>query len=126
MPSRKPDRLTTGLFGAPNFADERAFVTAVINVAEHAGWLVHHCRPGMRQSGRWSTPVQGTTGFPDLVLVKGDTVLYRECKMPKGRISIEQHRWIEELQGAGADAAIWYPRDYDETIVPTLMRGIRY
>lgn len=126
MPKNNRGQLTTtGLFGGPAFANERDFTTAVVNVAKHAGWLVHHSRTAITQSGRWATPIQGTKGFPDLVMVKGERMLVRELKMPRGVVSAEQRQWLASLQEAGIDAGIWYPRDYDETIIPTLMQGIR-
>jgi len=72
------------------------------------GWLVYHTHDSRR-----SQP-----GFPDLVLVR-DRVLYRELKAATGRVSAEQQVWLDRLERAGADAAVWRPGDID-AVVATL------
>jgi hypothetical protein len=74
----------------------------IINAAQTLGWLVYHTHDSRR-----SQP-----GFPDLVLVRGQQILYRELKTQTGRVRPEQRTWLDTLTAAGADAAIWRPIDW--------------
>ena len=57
------------------------------------------------------------TLFPDLVLVREDRVLFRELKTMKGRTTPDQKKWLELLNAAGHDAAVWRPVQwFDRTI----------
>jgi len=52
-------------------------------------------------------------GFPDLVIVVGGRILYREVKLGAGRLTAEQEEWLAALTAAGADAAVWrFPADW--------------
>ena len=79
---------------------EKQFQTQIVMVAKANGWIVYHTYDSRR-----SEP-----GFPDLVLVR-DRVLFRELKTDTGRISQAQQEWGDVLTKAGADFAIWRPRD---------------
>lgn len=79
---------------------EKQFQTQIVMVAKANGWMVYHTYDSRR-----SEP-----GFPDLVLVR-DRVLYREIKTDTGRVSKAQQEWGDVLTKAGADFAIWRPRD---------------
>src|SRR5437763_8067393 len=73
-------------------------------VADLCGWLgllhVHvHYSVGM------------VKGWPDSVIV-GKRVLYRELKSEYGRLSAEQRDVGDRLRAAGADWAVWRPRDW--------------
>ncbi|MEU7905341.1 hypothetical protein [Actinoplanes sp. NPDC049118] len=50
-------------------------------------------------------------GFPDSVIVGPRGVMFRELKSNIGRPDPHQLRWILRLRAAGADAAIWTPKD---------------
>lgn len=95
---------------------ERDFQTQVIDLARICGWRVAHFRPAMTKHG-WRTPVAADgKGFPDLVLVRRDRVLWRELKSDSGRLSTDQALWITALQDAGEDVAVWRPDDFDEIV----------
>ena len=89
---------------------EKQFQTKIVMVAKANGWIVYHTYDARR-----SAP-----GFPDLVLVR-DRVLYREIKTNTGRVSVAQKNWGDALTKAGADFAIWRPRDL-KSIVKELAR----
>jgi hypothetical protein len=58
---------------------------------EHAralGWLVFHAYDARR----------GTPGFPDAVCVRGGRLVAVELKTMRGRVTVEQERWIAELE----------------------------
>lgn len=83
---------------------EREFQSIVVELAQLHGYeLAYHTHDSRR-----STP-----GFPDLVLVstRRARVLFRELKTDKGRVSPDQHTWIDGLTAAGADAGVWRPAD---------------
>ena len=78
------------------------------------------------QSGKWSTPIQGDAGFPDLVLAhpqKG--VIFAELKSEKGKPTEAQMEWLEVLSNATygcptksdhwlVRVCVWRPSDMDE------------
>ena len=101
---------------------EREFQTQVVTLARFYGWRVFHPLPGMTRTGRWTTPTEGDTGYPDLTLVKAGPrggVIFAELKTEKGRVSQAQTEWLDELRGAGAEAYLWRPDDL-ETITERL------
>ena len=48
-------------------------------------------------------------GFPDLVLVQGKRVLFRELKVGKNKPNANQRHWGALLMRAGQDYAVWRP-----------------
>ena len=83
---------------------EKEFQARVIQVAK-----IHQCLCYHTYNSRRSAP-----GFPDLVLVKGDRVLFRELKTDSGRLTSAQRLWGERLIEAGADYAVWRPAERAE------------
>ncbi len=77
---------------------EAELQSAIIELAQRYGWLVHHARPARNVRG-WSTPIQGDSGFPDLVLAKNGCVLFAELKSERGRLRPEQRAWMQVLDG---------------------------
>ena len=101
---------------------EAQFQRQVIALARMTGWKVAAFRPAMNARGEWRTPVQGDgKGWPDLVLVKGDRVLFRELKRDKTYLEPEQKAWRDALLAAGADWAIWRPKD--EALIEATLKG---
>lgn len=94
---------------------EKDFQRTVIDMARVLGWRVHAERAAMRQSGKWSTPIQGDAGFPDLVLAhpqKG--VIFAELKSERGHTTEAQDDWLAVLRTAGQSRVyVWKPRDMD-------------
>ena len=62
---------------------EKDFQGRVVQFAKLLGWLCYHTYDSRR-----SEP-----GFPDLVLVKGKRILYRELKSESGKLSDYQKWW---------------------------------
>ena len=89
---------------------EAQFQQAVIDLARACGWLVYHTL-----ISRGSEP-----GFPDLVLVRGEILIFAELKTEKGRISTAQCDWIEALSRSALAAGdhvtvrLWRPSDWPE------------
>ena len=92
----------------------------IVEAAKRGGWLVHAERPAMRQSGKWSTPVQGHVGFPDLVLAHvGRGFLFVELKRKPNKLTDEQLRWMSTLYDCGFHdrAQVWWmPEELDARV----------
>ena len=81
------------------------------------GWRVYT----IRNSKRAVVQSHSGKGWPDVVLVRGATILYRELKRERGRVSVEQAGWLDALREAGQDAGVWRPGDWlDGTIERSL------
>jgi hypothetical protein len=94
---------------------------AVIELARRLGWRTAHFRPGMTQTGRWVTAVQGDgKGFPDLVLAKNGVVLFVELKAKVGRISKEQEEWLWELPHD--HSFVWRPEHWADGEIEETLR----
>lgn len=86
---------------------ERELQDAVVTMARAFGWTVAHFRPARTKDG-WRTPVgYDGQGFPDLVMVRDDRLMFVELKSARGKLSEPQKRWGELLGGAGADWRLW-------------------
>jgi hypothetical protein len=55
-------------------------------------------------------PIARTDGFHGIVR-NGKGVLYRELKIGKKRLSLDQEEWMRDLSAAGEDADVWRPED---------------
>lgn len=96
----------------------------IIAAARRCGWLVHAERPAVNRSGRWSTPVQGHPGFPDLVLITPDrTQLHLvELKRRPNKLEPAQHVWLDALEQVAAGTTSvhrhvwWVPEGLDEAL----------
>jgi hypothetical protein len=100
--------------------DEKTLQAQVVYELRRHGWLTHHTRPAQNRRGRWSTPIQGVPGFPDVIAARGGQVLFLEFKATRGRLSADQERWRDVLRAAGQDWRLIRPADlqalYEELI----------
>lgn len=92
---------------------EDEFKNELIKALKLYRWRVHHCRPARAPSGKWSTPIQGHSGFPDIVAVR-DRVLWVELKKIGEYLKPEQKLWRDAIVGTGAEYYLWRPSDWDE------------
>jgi hypothetical protein len=81
---------------------EKAFQGQVEQLARQCGWLFYHT---------WRSD-HSQPGFPDLVLIRGEQVLFRELKREGGTLSVAQERWRDALIAAGCDWRMWKPSDW--------------
>ena len=90
---------------------ERDFQQQVTDLAEICGWSWAHFRPARTLHG-WTTPVSGPLGkgWPDLVLLRRERIVFAELKRDKGKVDAHQ-AWVLELLGAAAEAYVWRPSD---------------
>jgi hypothetical protein len=89
---------------------EAEFTMQVIRLAQLYGWTVCHFRPAKTSKG-YRTALQGDAGFPDIVAARNGRKIVAELKVGTRRATPEQMRW---LAAWGADAYLWYPRDWDQ------------
>ena len=87
---------------------EKDFQASVVKVARQTRWLVYHTYDSRR-----SEP-----GFPDLVLVRGNRLLFRELKVDArpSRVTADQRKWLDAPKAAGQDAGLWSPEDWNEIL----------
>ena len=88
--------------GVTDVLTDDEFKTKVIDLAHARGWLVHHDRPARKSDGGWSTPIEGDPGFPDLVLVRDQSIIIVELKTTKGVLQELQREWLAALTGDGS------------------------
>lgn len=102
---------------------ESGFQAAVLAAAKMYGWMVHAERPAVNRRGKWSTPIQGDAGFPDLVLVhpKRHRVLVIELKRAGERPTDGQNAWLSAFALAGVPAYWFSDNEWPE--LERLLRG---
>lgn len=97
----------------------------IIEAARLGGWLVHAERAAQTKRG-WRTPVQGVSGFPDLVLVHAERkrVMFIELKRHPNRLSPAQELWRDQLIEAGADyRTVWVPGPQQDELCAELVNS---
>ena len=87
---------------------EDDFLAAVIELATLCHWLVYHTYDSRRSQA----------GFPDLVLVKPDKLIFAELKTTKGAIRPAQRKWLDTLatmaiEQSQVEIYLWRPDDWD-------------
>jgi hypothetical protein len=80
---------------------EAVLQTQVLALARLYNWRWYHTH-----DSRHSPP-----GFPDLVLVRGNRVIFAELKTQRGRLSVDQTAWLEDLRATCAEVYCWRPAD---------------
>lgn len=100
---------------------ENQFQQAVIECAHLLGWQVAHFRPARTKHG-WRTAVGADgKGFPDLVMVRRERIVFAELKTKRGVLSDDQRRWQELLERAApVEMFVWRPADWDQ--IQTVLR----
>ena len=100
---------------------ERDWSTTVEATLSLLGWRWCHFRVARTKAG-WRTPMSGSVGFPDIVAVRGERVVYIELKSDSGRLRPEQKDWIGDLEAAGQEVYVWRPSDDWAAITEILRR----
>lgn len=88
---------------------EADFMVKVKDLAERCRWLCYHTYDSRRSD----------EGFVDLVMVRRRRVIFAELKSVRGKLREKQKVWLDALIGAGMEAVVWHPSDWD-AIVATL------
>jgi hypothetical protein len=102
---------------------EQEFTTELLKWAKVYGWRRFHARTSGRMSnGRPIPTVQGESGFPDLVLVRNQRLVFAELKVGKNKPSDQQLAWMGDLgavDGTSMDIEVyvWRPEQWSEILV---------
>jgi hypothetical protein len=94
---------------------ESQFQGQVQELALLYGWQFMHIRPGLNQRGTWRTPISGAlgAGWPDLVLIRGNRMIFAELKSEKGKLTAAQVTVLNALEATGHEVFCWHPSDWD-------------
>lgn len=103
-----------------SLCSEEEFQEHVIGFAHLQGWRVHAERKARimkRGEETWVTPIQGDPGFQDLVMVRGDRIIFTELKSSKGKESHDQGIWHEVLTATGkVEVYLWRPAMWNSIV----------
>ena len=96
---------------------EREFQGHVLALAKRLGWTSWHdsATNAPRVCYSCKAPARGprnASGLPDLILVRGDRLVWAELKRQDGVTSQEQRQWIAALRAAGQTVFVWRPSDW--------------
>ena len=86
---------------------EQVLQTQVEQAAKVLGWRGYHTHDSRRSQA----------GFPDLVLVRGNRLIFAELKTQKGRVAAAQQAWLDDLtllaswSSAAVEVYVWRPID---------------
>ncbi len=106
---------------------EKDLQNAIVDAARLYGYVAFHSRPAITGKG-WRTPVQyDGKGFPDLVLVGRERVVFAEIKSDRGKPTAEQEQWLAGLERVAqltpsVDVYVWSPQDWPDRILQELCR----
>ena len=70
------------------------------------GWKYYHAPDNKPINGRIQKVIPG---FPDLVLVKENRLIFAELKKEVGRTTPEQDSWLAALKATGVEVYVWRP-----------------
>ena len=95
---------------------EKEFLEQVLALGKLYHWRCAHFRHALQRDGKYLTPVQADgAGFPDLVMVRDERVVWAELKSEKGRVSDRQLEWIKALAKAKQkEVYVWRPSQWEE------------
>jgi hypothetical protein len=97
---------------------EKQLQNAVIEAAQILGWRVAHFRTSMNLKGGYSTAVAADgKGFPDLVLVRGERLMFIELKSRSGKTSDHQNVWLSDLNKTAAEVFVFRPNDWESGVI---------
>jgi len=84
---------------------EKQLQLEIVRLAKRCGWRVYHTYDSRKSQA----------GFPDLVLVRRDRLLFIELKRELGKPTPEQSEWLEALSVVPRiEVFIWRPQDWTE------------
>lgn len=92
---------------------EREWQNQVHRLALGLGWKYYHAPDNRPVNGRIQKVI---AGFPDLVLVKGNRLIFAELKRELGVVSEAQDVWLDALRATGAECYIWRPSQMREVM----------
>ena len=87
---------------------EKNFQAHIEKQAKIHGWLYYHTHRSDRS----------VKGFPDLVLVRDDRLMFWELKIDEKRSKVTSHQqqWIDALAATGVEVGVYRPSDLEEML----------
>ena len=92
---------------------ERDWQGQVMRLAFSRGWKHYHAPDNKPINGRIQKVV---AGFPDLVLVKNERLIFAELKKELGVVAEAQTEWLEALALTGAECYVWRPSQLRDVV----------
>lgn len=80
---------------------EKSWQQLIVDYARLHGWTVYHTR----------NSIGSEPGWPDLVLLRPFEAIFAELKSEDGKVTAAQARFLELLESAGCEVAVWRPSD---------------
>ena len=103
---------------------EQQLLDAIVETALYRRWSVHHQRPARLADGSWRSAIQGTPGFPDLILSREGRTIAAELKSIRGIVGQGQVRWLDTLaQTPGLEVYLWRPPHWTSGAIDQLLAG---
>lgn len=93
----------------------------VLELADSFGWKHYHVfeqKPYAKRSSK---------GFPDVVMARGNVLIFVELKDQKGTLTKDQEVWLRLLWGMGCDGlnwphvGLWRPEDWYRGIIEEVL-----
>lgn len=85
---------------------EKEFTRQVEELAAIYHWKYYHT---------W-TSIHSPKGFVDVVMVKGERLIFAELKSDKGELTAYQQEWLEALGATSAEVHVWRPSDFNNIV----------
>lgn len=96
--------------------DARRKILGEITEAEWLGWVTLTARTFSWLAYHTHDSRHSAAGFPDLVLVRGESIIYAELKSERGKVTAAQQEWLDALTAAGAECHVWRPSQQDDVL----------
>lgn len=87
-------------------SSEKVFMAQVRDLLKACGWRHYHTHDSRKSQA----------GFPDIVAVRGNRLIFAELKTEKGILTADQMNWRDDLVAAGVPMYVWRPSDWAEIV----------
>jgi hypothetical protein len=95
---------------------------ALVQLAQHHGWICAHFSPVQDIRGVWRTPARADgKGFPDLILVR-DRLIAIEVKGDGDKMKPDQKKWMTAMLDAGIDFYIATPKNWRDGFFDAVLK----
>ena len=102
---------------------EKELQEAVVELAQHLGYLVYHTHNSQRSAAGW--PDLAICPDPDSSRSQARPTLFVELKSTKGKVTQAQATWLKALAATGLHVYVWRPYDWITGGVERILRGPR-
>ena len=93
---------------------ESDLMESIMQYAELKGWAYMHAYDSRRVKCYHPDMPEAKGGFPDLMLIRDNRLLFVEVKAEWGRLTVRQERWADSIRKAQIECAIVRPSNWDE------------